>query len=109
MWSDYFSVQCHTDLATCCSSSEGDHRGHWYFPNGTILPNFTSSTGIGENHGAQRVVVRRNYNYYAFPIPPSGIYRCDIAIHDVDGSTRDIIYMGMYFTNGGIVVNNNGA
>ena len=98
------SVQCHTDLATCCSSSEGDHRGHWYFPNGTILPNFTASTGIGENHGAQRVVVRRSYNYYAFPIPPSGIYRCDIAIHDVDESTRDIIYMGIYFTNGGIII-----
>ena len=96
VWSKYYSVACHTDLSTCCSSSEGDHRGHWYFPNGTILPNFTASTAIGESRGAQRVVVR--HNYYAFPIQPSGIYRCDIAIHD--GSTRDIIYMGIYFTNG---------
>ena len=32
------SVQCHTDLSTCCSSNQGPHRGDWYFPNGTRLP-----------------------------------------------------------------------
>ena len=31
------SVQCHTDLTTCCSSGQGIHRGDWYFPNGTRL------------------------------------------------------------------------
>ena len=25
------SVQCHTDLSTCCSSGQGNHRGDWYF------------------------------------------------------------------------------
>ena len=30
-------VQCHTDLDTCCSGSQGPHRGDWYFPNGTRL------------------------------------------------------------------------
>ena len=25
------SVQCHTDLTTCCSGTEGSHRGDWYF------------------------------------------------------------------------------
>ena len=32
------SVQCHTDLNTCCSINDGSHRGDWYFPNGTRLP-----------------------------------------------------------------------
>ena len=31
------SVQCITDLSTCCSNTEGDHRGDWYFPDGTRL------------------------------------------------------------------------
>ena len=30
------SVQCITDLATCCSGGQGIHRGDWYFPDGTI-------------------------------------------------------------------------
>ena len=29
-------VRCITDLNTCCSASQGVHRGNWYFPNGTI-------------------------------------------------------------------------
>ena len=28
------SVQCHTDLTTCCTGGQGIHRGDWYFPNG---------------------------------------------------------------------------
>ena len=28
------SVQCHTDLRTCCSSTEGDDRGDWFLPTG---------------------------------------------------------------------------
>ena len=32
------SVQCHTDLNTCCSSAQGHYRGDWYFPEGTRLP-----------------------------------------------------------------------
>ena len=32
------SVQCHTDLTTCCSGTEGSHRGDWYFLDGTRLP-----------------------------------------------------------------------
>ena len=31
------SVQCHTDLDTCCSGLQGIHRGDWYFPNGDRL------------------------------------------------------------------------
>ena len=31
------SVQCHTDLATCCTNKQSIHRGDWYFPNGNRL------------------------------------------------------------------------
>ena len=31
------AVYCHTDLSTCCSPSQGPHRGDWYFPNGDRL------------------------------------------------------------------------
>ena len=31
------SVQCITDLNTCCSSGQGTHRGDWYFPDGDRL------------------------------------------------------------------------
>ena len=26
------SLQCHTDLVTCCSRTQGADRGDWYFP-----------------------------------------------------------------------------
>ena len=37
------TVRCHTDLSTCCSNGEGDHRGSWFFPDGEELP-FTSTS-----------------------------------------------------------------
>ena len=94
------SVECHTDLTTCCSSSNGAHRGDWYFPNGTRLP-VPQSTGIYEARDSQRVDLRRNFNYFT-----SGIYRCDIptiAVHDVnDISVRDrSVYVGLYASGEG--------
>ena len=32
------NVRCHTDLSTCCSYSQGIHRGDWYLPDGDRLP-----------------------------------------------------------------------
>ena len=32
------SVVCHTDLESCCSGSQGIHRGDWSFPDGTPPP-----------------------------------------------------------------------
>ena len=89
------SVQCHTDLATCCSGSQGVHRGDWYFPNGTRLP---FSGDVYEARGAQRVNIHRASK------GESGIYRCDIptnAVHDnTDMSVRDTVYVGLYITGG---------
>ena len=40
---DNNTVQCHTDLLTCCSRVQGPDRGDWYFPNGNKLPFYGES------------------------------------------------------------------
>ena len=87
------SVQCITDLSTCCSSEQGGHRGDWYFPNVTRLP----LTGdISEHRDDERVYLRRRNNGI------DGIYRCDISTDVVDDtSVRDTVYVGLYLNGGG--------
>ena len=91
------SVVCHTDLSTCCSDSQGAHRGDWYFPNETRLPFYG---GMYEARGAQRVDLHRTT-----ATGPTSIYRCDIAtvvVHDdTDISVRDTVYVGLYTTREG--------
>ena len=95
------SVQCITDLSTCCNSTAGSHRGDWYFPDGTRLP-FSYNGDIYEFRTAQRVDLRRRNSANS----PDGIYRCDIptnAVHDDnDRSVRDTVYVGLYSTSGGM-------
>ena len=90
------SVVCHTDLSTCCSNTEGPHRGDWYFPDGTRLSFSTSA--VGESRGKERVDLRRRKQ------GTSGIYRCDIptdGVHDsTDISVRDTVYVGLYLNRG---------
>ena len=91
------SVQCHTDLNTCCSGRQGSHRGDWYFPDVTRLP---FSGVVYERRGAQRVDLCRTT-----ATVPTGIYRCDIPTDDVqdvtDTSVRDTVYVGLYVGSGG--------
>ena len=93
------SVQCHTDLNTCCSNAQGPHRGDWYFPDGTRL---RFSGDIYEGRGPQTVDLQRTT-----ATGPTGIYRCDIstnAVHDVtDISERDTVYVGLYSGSKGII------
>ena len=95
------SVQCHTDLNKCCSDTEGQHRGDWFFPDGSRLP-FSGRGDIYENRGAQRVDLYHSNN----PTSPVGIYRCDIptraAHHDTDRSVRATVYVGLYTARGGM-------
>ena len=68
------SVQCHTDLDTCCRS-RARARGDWFFPNGSVLGfRGSSDDDIVEYRGQQRVDLRRRNNGSA-----SGIYHCSIA------------------------------
>ena len=89
------SVQCHTDLSTCCTGREGPHRGDWYFPDGTRLPFSGRGGDIYEYRRAQRVDLHRRNNAHSLV----GIYRCNIstnAVHDTDTSVRDTVYVGLY-------------
>ena len=95
------SVQCITDLGTCCTSREGSHRGDWYFPEGTRLPFSGGGGDIYESRGSQRVTVRRRNNANS----PTGIYRCDIPVYDsTDISVRDTVYVGLYTGTSGTSV-----
>ena len=100
------SVQCHTDLSTCCSYGQGPHRGDWYFPDGTRLPFSNGGDDIYEGRGAQRADLCHSNN----PTSPVGIYRCDIstnAVHsDTDRSVRATVYVGLYTASGGKIYNN---
>ena len=90
------SVQCHTDLSTCCSGDQGADRGDWLFPNGTRLPFASSLADIFEHRGAQVVDLRRRNNDET-----SGIYRCVIetnAVHNARG--RETVYAGLYASGG---------
>ena len=94
---DDHSVQCHTDLSTCCSGGQGEHRGDWYFPNGDRLPFSSGGGDIYEQRGAQQVELRRRRSANS----PSGIYLCDITTIAVqDNSVRETVYVGLYATGG---------
>ena len=95
------SVQCHTDLSTCCTGTQGEHRGNWFAPDSDFrVPLMIEDGDIYERRGAQRVDLRRRNNADM----PSGIYRCDTAtnaVHDdVDLSVGESVYVGLYASGG---------
>ena len=93
-------IVCHTDLDTCCSSREGDHRGDWYFPNGTRLP-LPGGGHLFEARTTQQVGLRHTYNRFLSNSPSlSGIYRCAIQTNDSDISVRETVFVGVYATGG---------
>ena len=95
------SVQCHTDLGTCCSDAQGTDRGDWYFPNETRLQFNQDPGDIYEVRTAERVELLRRNNG-----DTSGIYRCTIETNAVnsddmaDTTTRETVYAGIYATGG---------
>ena len=97
------SVQCHTDLSTCCNRDFGDDRGDWYAPGSQDrLPFGDAGSGdLFETRQAQRVDLRRRND-----AGTSGIYRCTIettAVHSDDNSdmtTRETVYAGLYASGG---------
>ena len=95
------SLQCHTDLVTCCNRTLGADRGDWYFPSGDRLQ-FVGYPGyIYESRRSQRVDLRQRNNG-----DTSGIYRCAIETNAVrsDNMTeitaREIVNAGLYSTGG---------
>ena len=95
------SVQCHTDLHSCCSGAQGQDRGDWYFLNGDRLGFPRDPGDIYEVRQPQRLDLHRRNNG-----DTSGIYRCAIetnAVHSnnfTDITTRETVYVGLYSTGG---------
>ena len=100
--SDSDTVQCHTDLSTCCRFTVGIHRGDWFAPGSNIrLPWIDEPGDIYEDRQLQTIHIRRRNN----PAGPSGIYRCVIAtnaVHnDSDQSVGETVYVGLYYGSDG--------
>ena len=104
------SVQCHTDLETCCDREQGQDRGDWYAPGSSSRLPFPSTpeTNIFQTREAQRVDLRRREHGNATIM--SGIYRCGIetnAVHNAvefDSTTREKVYVGLYDDSGGELI-----
>ena len=95
---DSGSVQCITDLQSCCSVAQGVHRGDWYFPNGTRLP-FFGNGDVNEYRESQRVHLHRRSHAHS----PSGVYCCDIPTYAIHyPSVRERVYVGLYTGSGGM-------
>ena len=87
------NVSCHTDLATCCSSTQGTYRGDWYFPNGERLKfKDCSNCKIYEERDAQRVELRHRSNGNM-----SGVYRCETPTNTIE---KGYVYVGLYHSGG---------
>ena len=99
---DNNTVQCHTDLSTCCDTHQLSLRGDWFFPSGTRLPFYNESGDIKVSLLTQVVHLRR----FNDAIGPSGIYHCFIgtnAVHsNSDPSVGEAVYVGLYHNGGGI-------
>ena len=95
-------VQCITDLTTCCRGANGQHRGDWYFPNGTRL-HFFMVLSLRVVVLRELINVRRRNNANS----PTGIYHCDVptlTVHDNYISVRDTVYVGLYTGSGGMLL-----
>ena len=100
--SDSNTVQCHTDLQTCCSDNQELPPGDWFAPGDTKLRRASEGGDMFQDRNSLVVHIGRRNNANG----PSGIYRCVIAtnaVHDVsDGSVGETLYVGLYASGGGI-------
>ena len=83
------SVQCRTDLSSCCSTIEDSHHRQWYFPNRTTLEN-SNQLAIYQHSLFLSVGLHRNSG-----TRPTGIYRCEIQTYN---GGRETVYVGLYNT-----------
>lgn len=91
------SLQCHTNLDTCCRNSSSSVGGSWFSPGDNIVQETGAVYAV---NGDQRVDLRRSGSQGN---PQSGIYRCEIdtATEDSNVARREIVYVGLYSNGGG--------
>ena len=91
------TMRCHTDLPKRCTNVQNNHRGVWYFPNGTRLQFIASGHALYENRIAQRVdILQRNSPSSS----PSGIYHCNITDGNHLRAVNHVVYLGLYASGG---------
>lgn len=95
------SVQCHTNLVTCCREEHGDGRGDWFTPDNNRLPFPTRLQLVFEDREEMRVDLR-NRNASS----PIGLYRCDIDVVGVGASEKKSLYVGLYTAGHGENIHN---
>ena len=95
----YKTLICHTDLSTCCTSREGVHRGHWYFPNGTRLPVWRNRPIPLSFQSYSNMTVTLTRFFLADKTV--GVYRCDIPTNAVNiNNSHETLYIGRYYYSG---------
>jgi hypothetical protein len=91
------SLQCHSDLDSCCEGSNGDGAGgNWFTPDNERL---SSAGSVYVVPGDKRVDLRRGDSGSVVP----GIYRCEIdtVATGAGASVRESLYVGLYPNGGG--------
>lgn len=96
------SIQCHTDLVTCCTSDQGTDRGDWFYPSGERVSINSDSEPFYQHWANQSVDLR----YSGVPAVPSsmGIYQCTIETSKVNNENNtdgEVLYVGLYNSTGG--------
>lgn len=90
------SVQCHTDLGTCCRGND-PNDGNWYSPQRMVIGPTEVMGNISVMKAFKRVDLRRRGNEVI-----SGIYECIVDIMDGQNFAKGATYVGLYSeTNGG--------
>ena len=84
------ALLCFTDLDECCSNDSAQVTGNWFFPNGSIVGNQTTSSNIYIERGPS--VVGLHWNDGA--TFPTGMYQCEIP--DASGVLHNVS-VGIYF------------
>ena len=106
---DSNTLQCHTDLSTCCRSQSNGipSRGDWFAPGSDTRLPFGSEDrphDIYEDRQTRVVHLRRKNNARN---EPTGIYRCVIPTNTLndesDGSVGETVYVGLYKGSRGIM------
>ena len=87
------SVQCRTDLSTCCTSQQGNHRGQWYLPDGQPVTE-GDDVDFYQRNRSRVVDLRRRINVTS----PTGIFRCEIPTIAVNEG--ESVYVGLYTSEG---------
>ena len=93
------SIECVTDLNTCCSKSEGVSMRVWFLPNGTMLSRHqVQEISAYKVIGKAQILSLKLTDLTARDNPDlSGVYECSI---DTTSRPWESVYVGLYYEPG---------